>query len=483
MATVSTVRQVPLCIDLDGTLIRTDLLFESLLDVLKRCWWTVFLLPLWLLRGRAFLKGRLAAAAVIDPSLLPYRADLLAWLRKERESGRRIILATGTNRKLACDVAEHLQIFDQVMASDAGLNLTGSAKARKLVGAFGDAGFDYAGDSAADDAVWKHARRRIAAGAAVGRPLPFEISFAEHSSKLRALIRALRPKHWVKNVLVFVPLVAGHKIFEIDLVLRACIAFAAFSLTASSVYIVNDLADLASDRKHPIKRKRPFAAGDLPVQIGFWAAPALLLAGLGLAAFLGQASLGVLLVYLALTFVYTFFLKRKLLTDVFALAILYTLRMLEGGAATGVLCSMWLLAFSVFQFLSLAFLKRSAELSELTRRHVQETAGRSYFTWDLVQVNVFGVTAAYMSSLVLGLYVAGDHVRILYQQPAWLWMLVPMHLYWMSRAWILSHRGAMNEDPIVFAFGDRVTYFCGAAAVVVAVLATRGGLTIPGLAL
>jgi len=469
-------------VDLDGTLIRTDLLFESLLDAVKRRWWIVFLLPLWLLQGRAYLKQRVAECAELDPAILPYRPDLLAWLRQQRAEGRRMILTTGANGKLAGDVAEHLQLFDEVMASDATVSLTGRVKAHRLIGEFGEGGFDYAGDSSADEAVWKHARGKIATGAAANHPQSFELVFAERASKLHALIRALRPKHWVKNVLVFVPLFAGHKFFDVSLVLRACIAFAAFSLTASSVYIINDLADLASDRKHPIKRKRPFAAGDLPVQVGLWVAPAVLLAGLSLAFFLGQATFGVVLGYLALTFVYTFYLKRKLLTDVFALAILYTLRMLAGGAATSVLCSMWLLAFSVFQFLSLAFLKRSAELSNLARRQVQATSGRGYFTWDLVQVNVFGVTAAYMSSLVLGLYVTGDRVRVLYQQPAWLWILVPLHLYWMSRAWILSHRGAMNEDPIMFAFGDRVTYICGAVAAVALFLATHGGVTIPGVA-
>jgi 4-hydroxybenzoate polyprenyltransferase len=201
-----------------------------------------------------------------------------------------------------------------------------------------------------------------------------------------------------------------------------------------------------------------------------------------MAAALGAATFGALLVYLAITFIYTFYLKRKLLADVFALAILYTLRMLVGGAASGVLCSTWLLAFSVFQFLSLAFLKRSAELSGLARNRGEEVAGRSYFTWDLVQVNVFGVTAAYLSSLVLGLYIAGDRVRILYQQPGWLWMLVPLHLYWMSRAWILSHRGAMNEDPITFAVTDRSTWLCAGISAILLTLATLGGLSFPGVA-
>lgn len=478
-----TVRDVPLCVDLDGTLIHTDLLFESLLAAIRHRWWIVFLAPFWLLKGRAHLKHRLASVGPFDPALLPYREDFLAWLREEHSAGRQLILATGSTLVLAEAVSRHLGIFDRVMASDEKFNLTGHRKADRLIHEFGAGGFDYAGDSSADIAVWKYANRLIAAGAAVNRKGHcFHRSFADRRSELRALAKQLRPKHWVKNVLVFVPLLAGHKMLEPAPALRALAAFFAFSLSASAVYVVNDLLDLASDRKHPIKKNRPFAAGSLPLKTGFWVAPLLLAAGLAISATLGAAAFGVLAFYLALTFVYTFYLKRKLLTDVFALALLYTLRMLEGGAATGVLCSTWLLAFSVFQFLSLAFLKRSAELSRLARSSGSEATGRGYFTWDLLQVNAFGVTAAYLSSLVLGLYVTGETVRTLYREPAWLWVLVPLHLYWMSRAWILSHRGAMNEDPILFAFGDRATWLCGIIATGILALATRGGIPLPGVA-
>ncbi len=378
MQKLLTAQQVPLCVDLDGTLIHTDLLSESLLSACKRQWWIAFLLPFWLLQGRASLKRNLSARARLDPSSLPYRQDLLARLEREHEQGR-------------------------------------------------------------------------------------------------TLIRALRPKHWVKNLLVFVPVITGHGLTDTTALLKASLAFAAFSLIASSVYLINDLMDLAADR-------RPFAAGDLPIHFGLLAAPVLALAGFAIAALLGPASLGVLAFYLGLTFLYTFYLKRKLLVDVFSLAILYTLRIVEGGAATGILCSVWLLAFSVFQFLSLAFLKRSAELSNLLRTSREEASGRNYFTWDLVQVNVFGVVAAYMSSLVLALYIASDKVKLLYTQPVWLWLIVPMHLYWMSRAWILSHRGAMNEDPILFAALDRTTWASAIFAALVLALASRGGIAIPGVA-
>ncbi len=466
--TLLTAQEVPLCVDLDGTLIHTDLLSESFLSALKRQWWIVFLLPFWLLKGRACLKHNLSTRARLDPSSLPYRQDLLARLEREHEQGRTLILATGADRSLAEAVAAHLGIFRSVIATGEGVNLTGSHKADRLTAEFGLGGFDYIGDSDVDIPVWAAAR--------VGTRV------SKKSSPLKSLFRALRPKHWVKNLLVFVPVITGHGLTDSTALFKASLAFAAFSLIASSVYLINDLMDLAADRRHPVKYRRPFAAGDLPIHFGLLAAPFLALAGFGIAALLGPASLGVLAFYLGLTFLYTFYLKRKLLVDVFSLAILYTLRIVEGGAATGILCSVWLLAFSVFQFLSLAFLKRSAELSNLLRTSREEASGRNYFTWDLVQVNVFGVVAAYMSSLVLALYIASDNVKLLYNQPVWLWLIVPMHLYWMSRAWILSHRGAMNEDPILFAALDRITWASALVAALVLALASRGGIAIPGVA-
>lgn len=472
----------PLCVDLDGTLIRTDLLFETFLSAFKRQWWICLLVPYWLLRGRAVLKEELARRASLDASLLPYRENLLFWLRREHAEGRRLILTTGADLHAASAVAGHLGIFERVIASDGVWNLTGRAKSECLVTEFGEGGFDYAGDSGADAAVWNRARVRIAAGAAARHPRAFEISFPDSGSAWRALVKALRPRHWIKNLLVFIPLVTSHSLQNATLFGRALLAFAAFSLTASAVYLINDLLDLDADRRHPVKRRRPFAAGQLSIRSGLLMAPVLLTGGLGIASFLGVSSLAVLTVYLGLTFLYTLYLKQKLLADVFTLAGLYTIRMLEGGAAANILCSVWLLAFAVFQFLSLAFLKRSAELCSLARARREAAAGRNYFTWDLVQINAFGVSAAYVSSMVLGLYIASENVRLLYRHPMWLWLLAPLHLFWMSRAWILSHRGAMDEDPILFASTDRVTWGCALIGAAALAIATFGPFPIPGVA-
>jgi len=456
------------------------MMLESLVRALAKHWWVILLLPFWLLRGRAYFKHRLATMTSLDPALLPYREDLLEWLRSERKRGRFIVLATGSNETIAARINEHLRLFDEVMATGLEQNLTGHAKARALAERFGAGQFDYAGNSSADEPAWRKSRLRIVAGAA-GRRGEFDREFPERTSPVKAMLRALRPKHWVKNILVFVPLLSSHRFLNGGLIARAVLTFAAFCLIASTVYIVNDLLDLDSDRRHPVKHKRPFASGDLSIRAGFVAAPLLFAAGLGIAATLGAGVLAVLGFYFALTLVYSFHLKRKLLVDVFALAILYTLRIIAGAESTGISCSVWLLAFSVFQFLSLAFLKRSAELARLLMQSQTETAGRGYFSWDLAQINIFGIAAGYMSSLVLGMYIGGEQVRLLYRQPSWLWIIVVVQLYWMTRVWILSHRGAMNEDPILFAASDRVTWICMAICTTALFTATAGSFALPGV--
>lgn len=471
----------PLCVDLDGTLVRTDTLHESLVRVIARQWWVLFLLPLWLFRGRASLKEQLSARVTLDASRLPYRQDLLDWLTDEHERDRYLVLATGANSSVARAVGEHLGIFDEVIASSSELNVTGSVKARLLCERFGANGFDYVGDSAPDRKVWRQARQRIAAGPAA-KPAEFDRTFAEKTPRAKALLRALRPKHWVKNILVFVPLMASHRLLAPGMLVRNVLTFIALSLIASAVYVVNDLLDLDSDRIHPVKCRRPFASGDLSLRFGLLAVPLLFAAGFALAAPLGRGVLAILGFYFVLTSAYSLYLKRKLLVDVFTLAILYTVRIVAGAEATHAACSVWLLGFSVFQFLSLAFLKRSAELSRLLRQARSDSTGRGYFSWDLAQVNIFGISAGYVSCLVLGMYIGGDQGKLLYREPSWLWLIVLMQLYWMTRVWILAHRGAMDEDPILFAAGDRVTWICAATALSVLAIATVGGIALPGIA-
>lgn len=480
--------EVPLVVDLDGTLVRTDLLHESAVSALRRSPRAVPGALALLVRGdRAALKRRLAEAGPVEAATLPYREALVAVLREERARGRRIVLATASDELLAARVATRLGLFDEVLASDGARNLGGEEKRAALVARFGEKGYDYVGDRRADLPVFRSARRAVLAGPAVrlrseveAAGIPVAGELPDPPAGAGPLLSALRLRQWVKNLLVFVPLVTAH-VFEPAVLVAAATAFLAIGLLASSVYVVNDAFDLEADREHPSKKRRPFASGALPLRTGLALVPPLVAGAVAAAATL-PAGAGVLLAaYLATTTLYSTFLKRKVLVDVFTLALLYTLRVLLGGAATGVLVSPWLLAFSVFLFLSLAFVKRASELKGLQGRGRDGAAGRDWFVGDSLVVHVLGVASAWMSGLVMAIYVQSDATRRLYAHPGWLWLLVPVLLYWTGRLWILVGRGEMDEDPIVFAARDRLTW--ALAVFVTAVLATawRGPFGLPGL--
>ncbi len=468
----------PLVVDLDGTLTKTDLFYEALLGLLRRHPWQWLLLPLWLLRGRAFLKCRLAERVALDPALLPYPTDFLDWLRREQGRGRRLLLATAAPRAYAEAVAAHLGLFDTVLASDPGHNLAGTHKSRRLLAEFGPGGFDYAGNARPDLAVWPHARRAVLVNpdpgiaAAAARLAKVERVFEDRPARPSLYRQALRPHQWLKNVLVFVPLLAAHQLDREGLLVSSLTAFLAFGLCASSAYLLNDLLDLPADRRHPRKRRRPFAAGDLPLRHGLLLSPLLLAAGLGLGLLSSLPFLGVLTVYYALTLAYSLYLKRVVLLDVLVLAGLYTARIIAGAAAIGIWPSSWLLAFSLFLFFSLAMVKRYTELVVLRRDGERRTRRRGYRVDDLQLLPALGGAAGYLAVLVLALYINSDTVVALYTRPWLIWLLCPLLLYWISRMWLIAHRGDMHDDPIVFALEDRASLIVAAlgAAVVVAAL-------------
>ena len=478
----------PLVVDLDGTLILSDLLDESFLSaVAARPRAALAALGPLLLGDRAALKRRLAEGSALDPALVPLREELVAHLRAEKEKGRRLVLATASDELLARPLAASLGLFDEVLASDGAGNLSGAAKRDRLVARFGEKGFDYAGDRRADLPVFRSARRALLAGGGVrlraeveAAGTPVAAAFPGRASRLGDLLGAVRLRQWVKNVLVFVPLVTGH-VFGADALLPALVAFFALGACASALYVLNDLLDLSADRRHPAKRERPFASGALPLRAGLLLAPLLLAVAAGLGALLPAGAQLLLAGYAATSTLYSLALKRKVLVDVFALAFLYTLRVLLGGASTHVSVSPWLLAFSVFLFLSLAFAKRASELFSLRERGAEAASGRDWLVRDAGVVHALGVASGYGAGVVLAVYVHSDHVKSLYAHPGWLWLLVPLLLYWASRVWILVGRGAMNEDPIVFALRDRVTWAIGLLTAAVLVLAARAPTGIPGL--
>jgi 4-hydroxybenzoate polyprenyltransferase len=471
-------REPPLCVDLDGTLIRTDLLFESLLAALRADLSLFLRLPRIIARGRASLKADLAEQIELDPALLPYNDSVLSFVREERMRGRSVVLASASHRRLVEPIAQHLGLFDAVEATEGTTNLKGERKAERLVTLFGEEGFDYIGNSAADDPVWLRARQALVVGnkkpATKQAEAGASIRFPSTSPRLRDIVDAIRLYQWVKNLLVFVVLIADHRFTDVVLWTKAGLAFLAFGLCASSVYVLNDLLDLQLDRAHPRKHKRPFASGRVPLAFGLGLAPLLLVAAAILATFLPPAFGVVLAVYFVTTCAYSLWLKRKMLVDVFALASLYTLRLIAGAAAVGIPPSFWLLAFSMFLFLSLAMVKRYAELVESLNKGGEVAPGRGYRVADLEVLASLGSSSGFAAALVLGLYVNSESVMPSYRLPEAMWLLCPLLLYWVSRLWIMSRRGWMDDDPIVFSVRDRVSRIVAVVAAVVFAIAVFG---------
>jgi len=464
-------------VDFDGTLIASDSLVESLVALLKRQPWCVLLLPVWALKGKVALKAEIAKRVHLRVETLPYRADLIDHLRAEREAGRMLVLATAAHHSIADAVAAHLKIFDDVLATDGQINTKGTAKRDALVERFGMRGFDYIGDHRADVPVWGASRvAHVAggrrglpelahrAGASLGQP------FVSAGPGLRIWLRAIRVHQWVKNLLLFVPMVMAHRL-DARTALTVAAGFLAFSLLASGTYLINDLLDLDADRKHPSKRSRPFASGQIPLTQGIVAALLLIVAGFGLGTILGTRPLVYLLLYFVVTIAYSLRLKYHPILDVVALAFLYTLRILAGGAAADVRISQWLFQFSVFLFLSLALVKRYSELHRIQTEGDGDRSARGYRPADLTIVSQFGICAGLIAGLVLALYVNGPDVQLLYPKPHVLWAVCPVFVYWIVRVWLIAGRGGMNEDPILFAFRDRTSYLAGLAILIVMFLA------------
>lgn len=449
------------------------MLHETLILLVKRNPLYVFMLPLWLLRGKAYLKKQIASRVEFDPSCLPYRTDLIAHLREERAAGRRVVLTTASDEQIAQRIASYLQLFDEVQASNGKRNLSGKQKLALLTECYGERCFAYAGNASIDLHIWRHAATAIVVGDAdlarrAGELTSVQRVFPPEPRSWKAFLNAIRLHQWLKNLLIFVPLLTAHKFADGILLTQATLAFLSFGLCASSVYLLNDLLDLEADRHHTTKRRRPFASGVLPIWLGVALIPAFLLSSAAIAWRLPGTFQQALLIYLLATAAYSFFLKRFALIDVLALAGLYTLRIIAGGAAVGIAPTQWLLAFSMFLFLSLALVKRFSELYDARESNRETAKGRGYYASDLEQIASLGGASGYMSVLVLALYINSQDVTALYSQPNLLWLVCAVLLYWISRVWLLAHRGEMHEDPIVFAIKDRVSYI--ALALVTAIL-------------
>lgn len=468
----------PLCVDLDGTLVKSDTLMDSLLVLVRTRPLDVFRVPFWLLRGKAAVKAEIGARVTLDVRHLPYNRSVIEYLEIERGEGRKLWLATGADQELAKRIAAHLGLFEGVLASDGKTNLTAGNKLDGLRKAFGDEGYDYIGNATPDLPLLQHAGIAMIANPAPAlrtrlrsRGVTVQREFEDRPAKAKAILKAVRLHQWAKNILIFVPMLLAH-VLRAGVFADTAIAFVSFSLCASSTYILNDLLDIESDRRHAKKRTRPFASGDLSVPTGIMISAVMMGGSLAIAVvLLPLGFLLWLLLYVVSTLCYSLVLKRVVLVDVIVLAGLYTVRMLAGAAASRVEISPWLASFSVFLFLSLAMVKRFSEL-ENTRASGQILAnGRGYQLGDLEQLRTFGTSSAYTAVAVFLFYIGLHEVSSLYPHSNRLWLIAPLLIFWLSRVWLLASRGQLDEDPVIFAVTDRVSLLTGVAVVGIAALA------------
>lgn len=457
-----------LFVDLDGTLIKSDLLFECLVPIIKNYFYAIFLAPFWLLKGKAYLKDKFSDLVSINPEILPYNNNVLEYIRKEKENGSKIILATASNIKLAKSISDYLGIFDDVIASSKEENLKGKNKLNKIKSYIENNNinkeFSYIGDSEADVKIFNETNIPIV----VGNKNVFnkikskndKTTFVdgENDFSLKKFFKMIRTYQWVKNFLIFLPLILAHKFLDVNLLLKALVAFFSFSFLASSVYIINDIMDVESDRIHPSKKNRPIASGAVKISSALKVAFILMPLSFIISIFLGKEFLFVLLTYFITTSCYSFYLKKIMLVDILILSLLYTVRMFAGGVALNIYLSPWLFMFSMFFFFSLACAKRYSELYAVRNNLQDEIKGRGYQAQDLEQIQIFGSSSGYIAILIFALYIQSDISMKLYKTPSFFWALCPIMLYWISRVWLLSHRGQMTQDPIIFALKDKVSY-------------------------
>ena len=471
----------PLIVDLDGSLLNTDTLHEMLIKFLKHFPLKALLLIVWFLKGKTVLKKKLSQHVELDVVHLPYNMELLKWLAEEKKEGRPLILATGAHESIAESISKHLNIFDNVYSSNIDINCTNHNKRDLLVKAYGEKGYDYVGNSNHDLPAFKSARKAILANAnsrmkkkayKIGN---VEKDFPKSSSAFSALLKAIRPHQALKNVLLLIPLLTAHQMTDIDALIHLGLGFISFSFCAFSIYIINDLLDIENDRQHPRKKERVIPSGQLSIPISAMASFCLLLLGLGTAWIVNASFFAIMIVYLLLTTLYSFWLKQYVLVDCLILAGLYTIRVIAGAMATGIELSFWLLLFSVFIFISLAFMKRYTELKAQNNEGRNALKGRGYILDDIKLLQNFGITSGYLSILILALYINSEQVVVLYSNPEVLWCSIPLMLFWISRVWLKAHRDEMHDDPVVFALTDKASLFIGGVFVMIFTIAAITG--------
>lgn len=471
---------VPLCVDLDGTLVKNDTLVDSCLVAARRKPILLLQMPLWVLGGKSGFKAALSQEVTLDAESLPYNQELLDYLRSQRDAGRSLYLVTGASSRTANAVADHLGLFDEILSSNAHVNLTGVRKFRALEQRFGNAAFDYIGNSLDDipalagarSAILVHPSRRVKL-IAKRKHIRIDRVFEAPHDFFTTLLSLIRVKQWSKNVLIFLPLLLAHQVQHLDKLRQGLFAFFAFSFAASAGYIINDMLDVEADRKHPRKRTRPFASGQFSPRMGLILVMVLLGCATAAAIPLPARFAPFLLIYFVVSVSYSLFFKRMALIDVLILASLYTIRIFCGSVATDVPLSAWMQSFSLFLFLSLAIVKRYSELHNLRAEHSTVQNGRGYHVGDIEQIRSFGTASSYAAVVVFVLYVNSPDVQALYKHRSVLWLVTPLIIYWLNRVWLLAHRGELDDDPVLFAIHDRVSLLIGFLAAAIVLLGAR----------
>ncbi len=468
--------EIPLYVDMDGTLLKVDTLHECFLAAVKKNPLVVFFCLLWLWQGKAYLKSRLSNFKPFPVDMLPVNESFVEYLWAEKRRGRQLVLATAGDSTIANAVAARFPMFNAVLASDGKTNLSGRRK-REMITAHSGGVYDYAGNAYVDLPIWEGARNAIVVNATarlarkVRECTKVTAEYPRPRISWRTYAKALRLHQWLKNVLIFAPVLASHQVLNAELLGKSFVALLAFGLCASSVYVLNDLLDLESDRKHPRKLKRAFAAGQITAARGVIMAAFLLITSGFVATYLPLPFGTVLIGYFLTTFLYSVLLKRLSTIDIFILAGLYTLRIIAGAAATGIHLSFWLLAFSMFLFISLAAIKRVSELVDAQSDADRVVHGRGYAQLDMDALSGIGISSGFSAVLVLALYIKSPEIEPMYRRPEIMYLLCPLLLYWLSRCWVGARRGNIDDDPMVFAVRDRVSQLTLAVAGLLVLLA------------
>lgn len=472
-------KTIALFVDLDGTLVATDTLLESIVLLLKLYPLKIFSLIIWLFRGKAFFKDMVSIYKIPQADILPYREKVLDFIKEEKEKGRKVYLLTAANQRIADEVASHLGCFAGAFGSNDKINLSGEQKLKRVYQIVGHAKFDYIGNSKADTPIWEKSNKIIVVNPTTSIKNKLKkfnniqaINTNQNIKKIKTLIKGLRVHQWTKNLLLFLPIIMAHQFTDVNLLGSVLWAFISFSFCASAVYILNDLLDIETDRKHPSKKTRPLASGMMSVQTSVLLIFLFLLTSVFISIkVLSTAFLLILIIYMILTTAYSIILKQIMLIDVMVLGGLYTLRITAGSIASRVDVSSWLLVFSMFFFLSLAFMKRYADLILMKQNNYDEIAGRGYHIDDLDIVQKSGITSGFVAMLVLALYINSEHVIELYKSPILIWFMIPVLFYWLMRMWMVANRGKMTDDPIIYAMRDKTTYVAMIIIVIIMLLA------------